>query len=127
MLNELCLKKQHGFTLIEMISVMIIMGVVASVAIQKFDMLSDTAAEIALSVGVRELNVRESLSWTDLKISSVGWTNDNVTFAKVGTDLGTDYRWNPGPTVDGGKLHFRSKPKVLDRDHSTIASAGNWH
>jgi len=53
MLNELCLKKQHGFTLIEMISVMIIMGVVASVAIQKFDMLSDTAAEQALSVDLR--------------------------------------------------------------------------
>ena len=106
---------------------MIIMGVLASVAIQKFDVLSDTAAEQALKVGVRELNVRESLSWTDLKISSVGWTNDNETFAKVDTDLGTDYRWNPGPTVDGGTLHFRSKPKVLDRDRSTLTSAGNWH
>jgi prepilin-type N-terminal cleavage/methylation domain-containing protein len=127
MLNELWLKNQHGFTLIEMISVMIIMGVVASVAIQKFDVLSDTAAEQALRVGVRELNVRESLSWSNLKISSVGWTNDNETFAKVDTDLGTDYRWNPGPTVDGGTLHFRSKPKVLDRDHSTSILAGNWH
>jgi prepilin-type N-terminal cleavage/methylation domain-containing protein len=44
MLNELWLRNQHGFTLIEMISVMIIIGVVASVAIQKFDELSDTAA-----------------------------------------------------------------------------------
>ncbi len=127
MLNELWLKNQHGFALIEMISVMIIMGVVASVAIQKFEVLSDTATEQALKVGVRELNVRESLSWTDLKISSVGWTNDNETFAKVDTDLGTDYSWNPGPTVDGGTLHFRIKPKVLDRAHSTLASAGNWH
>ena len=127
MLNGLWLKNQHGFTLIEMISVMSNMGVVASVAIQKFDVLSDTAAEQAIRVGLRELNVRESLSWTDLKISSVGWTNDNETFAKVDTDLGTDYRWNPGPTVDGGTLHFRSKPKVLDRDHSMLASAGNWH
>ena len=70
MLNELWIRNQRGFTLIEMISVMIIMGVVASVAIQKFDMLSDTAAEQALSVGVRELNIRESLSWSNLKISS---------------------------------------------------------
>ena len=127
MLNKLWIRNQQGFTLIEMISMMIIMGVLASVAIQKFDVLSETAAEQALKVGVRELNVRESLSWTDLKISSVGWTNDNVTFAKVGTDLGTDYRWNPGPTVDGGTLHFRSKPKALDRSHSTSISAGNWH
>ena len=106
---------------------MIIMGVLATVAIQKFDVLSETAAEQALKVGVRELNVRESLFWTDLKISSEGWTNDNETFAKVDTDLGTDYRWNPGPTVDGGTLHFRSKPKALDRSHSTSISAGNWH
>ena len=120
-------KNQQGFTLIEMISIMIIIGVIASVAIQKFEVLSDTAAEQALRVGVRELNVRESLSWTDLKISSVGWMNDNETFAKVDTELGTDYRWNPGPTVDGGTLNFRSKLKVLDRDHSTFASAGNWH
>ena len=125
--NKFRLKNQQGFTLIEMISMMIIMGVIASVAIQKFETLSDTAAEQALSVGVRELNVRESLSWTDLKISSAGWANDNETFAVVDTDLGTDYSWNPGATVDGGTLHFRSKPKVLDRDYSTITSAGNWH
>ena len=127
MINFLWLRNQHGFTLIEMIAMMIIISILASVAIQKFDVLSDTAAEQALRVGVRELNVREFLSWTDLKISSVGWTNDNETFAKVDADLGTDYSWNPGPTVDGGTLHFRSKPKVLDRDHSTLASAGNWH
>lgn len=127
MLNEPWIRNQQGFTLIEMISVMIIMGVVASVAIKKFDMLSDTAAEQALSVGVRELNIRESLSWSNLKISSAGWTNDDETFVAVDTDLGTHYNWNPGPTVDGGTLHFKSKPKVLDRDHSTIASAGNWH
>ena len=120
-------KNQQGFTLIEMISMMIIMGVLASVAIQKFDVLSETAAEQALKVGVRELNVRETLFWTDLKISSEGWTSDNETFAKVDTDLGTDYKWNPGPTVDGGTLHFRSKPKALDRSHSTSISAGNWH
>jgi prepilin-type N-terminal cleavage/methylation domain-containing protein len=120
-------KNQQGFTLIEMVSIMIIMGILASVVIQKFDLLSDTAAEQALSVGVGELNVRESLSWTNLKISSESWTNDNETFAKVDIDLGTDYKWNPGPTVDGGTLHFRSKPKVLDRDHSTFASAGHWH
>ena len=127
MLNKLWIRNQQGFTLIEMISMMIIMGVLASVAIQKFDVLSETAAEQALKVGVRELNVRETLFWTDLKISSEGWTSDNETFAKVDTDLGTDYKWNPGPTVDGGTLHFRSKPKALDRSHSTSISAGNWH
>ena len=127
MLNELWLRNQHGFTLIEMISVMIIMGVIASVAIQKFEVLSDTAAEQALKVGERELNVRETLTWTDIKISSAGWINDDEIFAKMDTDLGADYKWNPEPTVDGGTLHFKSKPKVLNRTHSTSIYAGNWH
>jgi prepilin-type N-terminal cleavage/methylation domain-containing protein len=127
MLNELWLRNQHGFTLIEMISVMIIMGVIASVAIQKFEVLSDTAAEQALKVGERELNVRETLTWTGIKISSAGWINDDEIFAKMDTDLGNDYKWNPGPTADGGTLHFKSKSKVLDRTHSTSITAGNWH
>ncbi len=127
MVKKVWQKNQQGFTLIEMTSIMIIMGVLGSVVIQKFDILSDTAAEQAVKAGVRELNVRESLTWTDIKISSVGWTNDDEVFAKVDTDLGTDYKWNPGPTVDGGTFHFKSKPKALDRSHSTSISAGNWH
>ena len=47
---------QKGFTLIELVSVMIIMGVVASVSIQKFDIVSNTANERALITGIKELN-----------------------------------------------------------------------
>ncbi len=127
MLNKLWIRNQHGFTLIETICMMIIISIVASVAVQKIDILSDTAAGQALKAGERELNVRETLTWMDIKISLAGWMNDNEVFAKTDTDLGTDYKWNPGPTVDGGTLHFRSKPKALDRSHSTSISAGNWH
>jgi prepilin-type N-terminal cleavage/methylation domain-containing protein len=37
-------KNQKGFTLLELMSVLVIMGVVVSVAIKKFDLLSDTAS-----------------------------------------------------------------------------------
>jgi hypothetical protein len=110
-----------------MIATMIIISIVASVTIHKLEILSDTAVEQALKAGERELNVRETLTWTDTKISSVGWTNDDEVFAKMDTDLGVDYKWNPEPTVDGGTLHFKSKPKVINRTHSTSISAGNWH
>jgi prepilin-type N-terminal cleavage/methylation domain-containing protein len=38
------LQNQKGFTLIELISVMIIMGVMSSVAVKKVDFIRDTAS-----------------------------------------------------------------------------------
>jgi len=54
---------RKGFTLIELMAVLVIMSVMASVAIKKFDLLSDSASITALKTGVRELNTRETLVW----------------------------------------------------------------
>ena len=117
---------QKGFTLIELISVMIIMGVVASVSIQKFDLLSETASQQALYLGIKELNIRESLTWTNLKISNTGYTNDDDLYPLIDTDLGAGYKWNPGPSISGGTLHFRAHSKTLTRVPSTEKSAAKW-
>ena len=117
---------QKGFTLIELISVMIIMGVVASVSIQKFDILSETASQQALYLGIKELNIRESLTWTNLKISNTGYTNDDDLYPLIDTDLGAGYKWNPGPSISGGTLHFKAHSKTLTRVPSTEKSAAKW-
>jgi prepilin-type N-terminal cleavage/methylation domain-containing protein len=51
---------QKGFTLIELIAIMIIMGVLGSVAVTKYEGLSHTATDQVLAVAVKELNVRET-------------------------------------------------------------------
>ncbi len=117
---------QKGFTLIELISVMIIMGVVASVSIQKFDIVSDTANERALYTGIKELNIRESLVWSNIKISSEGYSTDEELYGPVITNLGSTYKWGPGPDQFGGTLSFRSASKTLNRQESTQSSAGKW-
>ncbi len=118
---------QKGFTLIELISVMIIMGVVASVSIQKFDIVSDTASEQALQLGIKELNIRESLTWSQIKISADGYTTDEDLYALVETNLGGKYRWGTGPDRStGGTLHFQSKSLALNRQESTASAAGKW-
>lgn len=118
---------QKGFTLIEMVSVMIIMGVVASVSIQKFDIVSNTANERALITGIKELNVRESLVWSNMKISDDGYTGDVDLWNLMKMDLGTDYDWVSGPIREtGGTLKFKTASRSLSRHVSTHSSAGRW-
>jgi prepilin-type N-terminal cleavage/methylation domain-containing protein len=121
-------RNQKGFTLIELISVMIIMGVVASVSIQKFGMVSDTASERALHLGIKELNIRESLVWSNLKISTDGYMTDDELYLSLDTKLGGIYKWDPDPPnrLTGGTLSFKSTSKTLDRQESTPSSAGKW-
>jgi prepilin-type N-terminal cleavage/methylation domain-containing protein len=124
---------QKGFTLIEMISVMIIMGVVASVSIQKFNVVTDNAHEQALITGIKELNVREALIWSNIKISTDGYTNDDYLWTlmqeKSYLDLGTDYVWNPKVPgrLAGGTLSFKTASRSLNRQESTDLVPGRWH
>jgi Tfp pilus assembly protein PilE len=120
------LGNQKGYTLIELISIMIILGVLGSVAVRKYDNLTNTASERVLAATVKELNVRESLIWTNMKISSDGYTNDTDVYTALNTDFGARAKWNPGPTIDGGTLHIESQSIVLNRTHSTNSAAGKW-
>jgi len=126
MKNKPILRNQKGFTLIELLSVMIIMGVLGSVAVKKVDFITDTAGTKALAIAVRELNVRESLAWSNLKISNDGYIKDADLFSVLDKDLGAEFKWNPGPTIDGGTLHCESQSIVLNRTPSTTLAAGKW-
>jgi prepilin-type N-terminal cleavage/methylation domain-containing protein len=119
-------RNQKGFTLIELLSAMIIMGVMGSVAVKKVDFITDTASARALAIAVRELNVRESLVWSNLKISNDGYITDADLFSVLDKDLGAKFKWNPGPTIDGGTLHCESQSIVLNRTPSTTSAAGKW-
>jgi prepilin-type N-terminal cleavage/methylation domain-containing protein len=120
------IRNQKGFTLIELISIMIILGVIGSVAIKKYDNLTHTASERVLSTAVKELNVRESLIWTNRKISSDGYSNDADIFEALDANLGSRLIWNPGPNIGGGTLHCESVSCTLTRIPSSITAAAKW-
>ena len=120
-------RNQKGFTLIELISIMIILGVLGSVSIRKYENLTHTASERVLASAVKELNTRESLIWANMKISSDGYSNDADVYAALNPDLGKRVKWNPGPTIDGGTLHCDSASCVLTRTPSSITAAAKWH
>jgi hypothetical protein len=102
------------------------MGVMGSVAIKKVDFITDTASTKALVISVKELNVRESLVWSKIKISLDGYTTDADLFSALDKDLGAKFKWNPGPTIDGGTLHCESQSIVLNRTPSKTSAAGKW-
>lgn len=125
-MKKKCCRNQKGFTLIELVAVMVIIGVMGSVAVKKIDFISGTATNRVLLEGVKELNIRESLTWTNIKLSSAGWTDDAQVFSALDTNLGSDFVWTAGPTASGGTLSFRSESIALNRTASTALSIGTW-
>ena len=117
---------QKGFTLIEILSVLVIMSVMVTVVITRFDLIYDNASLTALRAGVRELNTRETVGWTEFKLSDTGYTNDAEVYDKVDKNLGSAYIWESGPSIIGGRLRFKSQSVDLNRMASASTSPGSW-
>jgi len=79
----LILKNRKGFTLIEIMAVMVIISVLAGVGVRKFDEISGSASAKALEQGLSELNSRELLTWALVKFSDQDWVTDEALFAQI--------------------------------------------
>jgi len=125
--KSVMIDNQKGFTLIELISILVIMGILVSVAIRKYDNISERASITALESGIRELRTRESVTWFKIKLSDTGYTNDAEVFNKVDKNLGQGYIWDPDPPlITGGRLRFQSQSVNLSRTKSNLNSPASW-
>jgi prepilin-type N-terminal cleavage/methylation domain-containing protein len=117
---------QHGFTLIEIIASLVILGMLSSVAVHRYYMIEVNAEKKVLSGAIQELNTREMLRWLQVKLSLNGYPGDELLFGAINKDIGPQYSWDSGPSLDGGTLHFGSQYLILHRMPSDSGAPGRW-
>jgi len=126
------LNNRQGFTLIEILAVLVIMGIMASVAISKINDISGTAELRALETGISELNAREMLNWANAKFASGGWSGDDgvgpgAVWPNMDTDIGPEYSWTGAANRTGNStLNFGSRSIGVTRTPSTNTKAASW-
>jgi len=118
-------KDKTGFTLIELMAVMVILGIFTSVAIKKYNNFSDNAIIMQYDRIERELNVREMVTYIDLRISG-GYVDDETMFAKIDYDLG-GARWvGSQPARTGGQVRIQNITRMMNRTESTKRKPAEW-
>lgn len=134
------LKNQKGFTLIEVVVVLIILGIVAAFAVAKMGQgIEQTKIAGGYLTAVESINSQEKLAWSAYLISNNGTYDDTAFFGLTTTSdiydvtnldgaLNDSYSWAAlDPLIGGGSLTFQDAPaEALIRTAGTSLHPPKW-
>ena len=106
--------------------VLIILGILASVAVARFNNLEDNSKQTAINSAISDLNGRESLTWANQKISTTGYVDDQNIVNAIDYNLGDGYTWSVAPSQTGGTVEFQGLSVAINRTPSTAAQPAVW-
>jgi prepilin-type N-terminal cleavage/methylation domain-containing protein len=120
MKTSLLRKNQEGFTLIEIIAVLVILGILAAVAIPKYLDMRQDAITNAAKGALSELNARERLALAQSKLQDAA---ANANYTPPSYDLGQDW----GIIASGSAVSFKGKNVTFTKTpQANINEPAQW-
>lgn len=115
------MRNQDGFTLVELIAVVIILGVIVSTVAWKFGMFEGAATQSVITSAIKELNTREKLTWSNVKLSD----DRSKPIDELVRDL-IDWDIGNGTHVDESRITVRGHSAAVVRTPATSSTPAIW-
>ena len=119
--------QERGFTIVEIISVLIILGILGVLALPDFLHIQEHIRLKMVENVIKDLNRREYMFWSTHSGSS-GDHDDTAVFNSVDPEnLGAKFSWSSGPNESGiSTIAFGPVAVNLRRTPSTVGDSGYW-